>query len=394
MSKNKKKTKYLIHEIDHRGLSVPAISFPWPDGKRLRRRVGDEEATKDLIAACVYQVHHGDWVAYRKELEERLRKGVSENAKAEGDISIAEAAKIFCDWAKTRHDSDFYEKNLRPVVRIVGDRRLQSFSRDDGNYFYNTRLEDIAETGVHKGEKITVCTANHSFTALSALLDFCLTEKKWIKTHPTADFKWKTPKKKKRFPLEDVDVHRLVEEAMKIDDPLGRCFGIMGQTGVRFEEAMTIERLLWDVAGEQLILRASKKNENGREIPLTPEALKLAAGLPKEGRFNKFLFVDLRSNTRYNRSYVISVFERARIAAGIPFAIRPHDLRHFRCITWLENGNDIEAVRQWMGHRNIATTQIYLQYVKHRATPAFKEADQREVAKLNAKLNARREEAL
>lgn len=384
MSKNKKKTKYLIHEIDHRGLPVPAISFPWPDGKRLRRRVGDEEATKDLIAACVYQVHHGDWVAYRRELEERLRKGVSENAKAQGDLSIAELAAIFYnDWCVSRHDAPgFYEKELKNVVRIVGDRRLQTFTRDDGNYFYQTRLTELATTGPNKGQPIATVTANHGMTALSAMLKFAFKEKGWIPTHPTEGLEWKKAKKKKRFPVDGLEIRRFVAEAMKIDDVLGRCFGIVSETAIRYGEAVKVKRLLWDARNEQLILEPSKADPDGRQIPLSPWAIELAAGLPIVVG-NPYLFPRKNSRDFLRRSYVIKVFEQARIAAGIPFALRPHDLRHFRAVTWLENGNDIDKVRVWMGHKCIATTQIYLQYVSHRATSAFKDSVKRELEKLN-----------
>jgi integrase/recombinase XerD len=45
--------------------------------------------------------------------------------------------------------------------------------------------------------------------------------------------------------------------------------------------------------------------------------------------------------------------------AGINGEITPHTLRHSRAVHMLRCGMDIRRVQEWLGHANLATTQMY-----------------------------------
>jgi len=373
----KKRTKNIIHLKNGK----TELSLHWPDGERFRRRMPNDRTANELLVKIQYEIKFGDWRAYRDQLDDKGEKAV---AQSEKDISIAELAdRYYNEWCLSRHKRpDADEKELKNVVRILGGRRLQSFTRQDGNDFYNTRLGEKATRGPRMGQQLTVCAANHGLTILSGMLRWAWKEKGWIPSHPMEDFKWEKPDKKKRFPLDGIEVRRMVAEAMTIDDVVGRLLGIMSETAIRIDEALKLKRLFFDVRNRQMILERSKATPEGRQVPLSAWAMELATGLPVVFG-NEFLFVRLENRAVPCRTYVVKVMEQARLAAGISFKARPHDLRHFRAITWLENLVDLDKVREWMGHKNIATTQVYLKYVSNRATAAFEEANRRELEKLN-----------
>jgi type 1 fimbriae regulatory protein FimB/type 1 fimbriae regulatory protein FimE len=48
-------------------------------------------------------------------------------------------------------------------------------------------------------------------------------------------------------------------------------------------------------------------------------------------------------------------------AAGLPFSVHPHMLRHACGFELARSGRDRRAVREWLGHRNIKNTAVYAQ---------------------------------
>lgn len=122
-------------------------------------------------------------------------------------------------------------------------------------------------------------------------------------------------------------------------------------TGLRVSELCNLPRDL-DLSGDEFSVRG--KGDKVRLVFLSPEAkLSIKKYLDKRKDIdNDFLFpVTTRSVQRIIKYYAVK--------AGISKKVTPHVIRHMFATDLLSNGADLRSVQVFLGHANIATTQIY-----------------------------------
>ncbi|MBM3206432.1 MAG: hypothetical protein FJZ43_02335 [Candidatus Staskawiczbacteria bacterium] len=78
---------------------------------------------------------------------------------------------------------------------------------------------------------------------------------------------------------------------------------------------------------------------------------------------DKSLFINFRdkdgTGTRLTPRSVERIVKQHAILAGIPTFTTPHTLRHSYATDLMNQGVDLRTVQEFLGHKNIATTQIY-----------------------------------
>lgn len=143
--------------------------------------------------------------------------------------------------------------------------------------------------------------------------------------------------------------------------------------GLRISELAQLPLKYVDL--EEGMIRICGKGSKYRLAPIGREAhRKLVAWLhrrPKWARRDDALFIG-RSGKRLSRTTVWRLVKRYALKANIPHAITPHMLRHSFATHLLDNGADLRAVQEMLGHADIGTTQIYTHVSLERISQAHK----------------------
>lgn len=117
-------------------------------------------------------------------------------------------------------------------------------------------------------------------------------------------------------------------------------FGVVGKGGKARVVFLTRDAKMW-----------LQRYFEMRSDPYSPLFIRYRGPTPPEGLTNEKLRLSVRSVER--------LVDKYRKKAGILFRIGPHVLRHSYATDLLTHGADLRSVQEMLGHKNIATTQIY-----------------------------------
>ena len=159
------------------------------------------------------------------------------------------------------------------------------------------------------------------------------------------------------------------------DDPLTlrnrTIIELMYASGLRVSE--TADLKLADIDFESGMLRITGKGSKERVVPTASRVLTLIRRYISVSRSEltarvplaPYLFVS-RNGRRLNRERIWAIIKEAALNAGIDKEIHPHTLRHSFATHLLENGADLRAIQEMLGHSDISTTELYTHVNKNR----------------------------
>ena len=151
-------------------------------------------------------------------------------------------------------------------------------------------------------------------------------------------------------------------------------------TGIRVTELIDLN--ISDVNIAAGVIRCHSRNKE-RFIPMYSAAVKALndyivlvrpqmLALPDEPS----LFVNV-SGERMSRQGFWKIIKHYQKKAGIEKDITPHTLRHSFAAHLLENGADIHAIQEMLGHADLSSTQVYSQLVKKQLKDVYNKAHPR-----------------
>ncbi len=260
----------------------------------------------------------------------------------------------------------------------LSDNTLQSYKRDIMQYQNYVNLNNINYLKVDEkkikeylqylqeiGKKSS--TVSRSLASIRSFYQF-LVRTKIISQDPTESIQ--SPKIEKRIPsiLTSKEIELLLDQPKDVDLKGTRDKAMLEfayATGMRVTEIISLN--IEDVNLEEGYVLC-KFGSKQRNIPLGSLSLKALKEYIEESRpylirdeSVNALFVNINGK-RLTRQGFWKIVKYYKEQAHITKEITPHVLRHSFATHLLQNGADLKAIQTMLGHSDISSTQVYMQF--------------------------------
>ena len=278
-------------------------------------------------------------------------------------------------WQNAIRDYQLYLK----IERGLSQNTIDSYTKDleklclflDSNAISISPI--VIESAVIKqfiydiAKKVNPRSQARIISGLRSFFDYLIFEA-YRDTNPTDLLE--TPKIGLKLPdtLDQYEIDDLIA-AIDLSHPQGErnrtIIEITYSCGLRVSEVITLK--ISDLFFEEGFIRVLGKGNKERYVPIHLEAQKYILIYQKEIRsqiqpkkgFEDTLFLNRRGKC-LTRQMIFIILKDLAIKINLKKKISPHTLRHSFATHLLQNGADLRAIQQMLGHESITTTEIYV----------------------------------
>ena len=275
-----------------------------------------------------------------------IEKGLSDNTQK----NYSRYLNKFIGWLKATGKENMLPHDLTP--------------EDVWNYrLFLARFKD------QRNAPLSKLTQNYYLIALRALLSF-FTDKDIISLPANKIQLPKDAKKEKTvkfLTLDQIEKLLLAPNVLKTDGLRDRAIlETFFSTGLRIAELTALNREQFKALSDKkdLELGIIGKGKHPRTVYFSERALDwVKKYLKTRDDDDKALFIHYRAKSasegRLTPRSIERMVKKYTTLANIPFFTTPHTLRHSYATDLLGQGVDLRTIQEFLGHKNIATTQIY-----------------------------------
>ena len=245
---------------------------------------------------------------------------------------------------------------------------IKSITRDDVIQYLYYRKKEINNSPA---------TRSHHLTVLRKYFNYMYSYKKVIDTNPLENIS--NPKKKKSLPK-----HLTLDESLKLLNSVNTNFTTRDyciltfflNCGFRLSELVSINVTDIRNNGEVKILGKGNKE---RVVFLNNACIKaLKDYLSERSEIENLidreaLFVSRKTRKRLTPRAVEKIVSKCLVSAGLGNkGYSTHKLRHTAATLMYQNGTDVRALQEVLGHSSLETTQIYTHVANEQVKDAVK----------------------
>ena len=220
-------------------------------------------------------------------------------------------------------------------------------------------------------------SVNRKISTLKTYFKFLL-RNEFLKESPM--LKVVAPKSRKGLPvfIEEDQMESLLTEVVFEDGFIGQrnklIIELFYVTGIRLSELINIE--IEDIDFQNKLIKVLGKRNKERLIPLSSSFIAELKQFMDEYQLKLYLFSDSNGKKLYTKL----VYRLVNKYIGEISSVNkksPHILRHTFATHMLNNGADINAIKELLGHANLSATQVYTHNTIEKLKTVYKQAHPR-----------------
>lgn len=191
------------------------------------------------------------------------------------------------------------------------------------------------------------------------------------------------PKIGRKLPdtLSNEEIDKLIE-AIDLSKPEGERNRAILETlygcGLRVSELINLK--LSDLYFEEGFISVTGKGSKQRLVPIASLTQKyigiyvndIRNHLTIQKGFEDIVFLNRRGK-QLTRAMIFTIIKQLSEKIGLKKSISPHTFRHSFATHLLENGADLRAIQQMLGHESITTTEVYMHVDRTHLTKVLEE---------------------
>lgn len=283
------------------------------------------------------------------------------------------------------------ERNLSPRTRNAYLRDIVEFqvflrSTEDETVDLTDLLTNVTRVQVRRWladlhRRVKKVTTARKISALKSFFAYAM-QRHGLQSNPFESVR--RPGIETRLPaVMDVDAVYHLLDSISASDAQGRrnlaIFELLYSCGLRVSELTGLD--LDDIDFDGSCVRVLGKGNKERIVPVGGKAvqalqryLRHRASVDKRGENAVFLN---RYGTRLSQRSVQRHMKALLLRAGLSSAPTPHSLRHSFATHLLDNGADLRAIQELLGHVSLSTTQKYTHVSSERMLTEYEKAHPR-----------------
>ena len=274
-------------------------------------------------------------------------------------LSLNDEYHLYLKLEKALSDNSIeaYERDLLKLETYLADLHVKA--EHASNEILRDFIIEIASLGIHPRSQARVLSSIRSFYHF-------LIYKNKRDDDPTELLE--SPKTGLRLPevLSVKEIDRIIE-AIDLSKAEGQRNKAIIETlygsGLRVSELINLElSKIYFAEGYMLV---EGKGSKQRLVPLSPQSIrqielwKVDRNLMKVKKGSEDVLFLNRRGAKLTRAMIFTIVKELAAMAGIRKNVSPHTFRHSFATHLLENGANLRAIQQLLGHESITTTELY-----------------------------------